>query len=73
MPFLPKNKIKLVKSPNCGKNRDIVRFGQKSEFWFKKSNFWSKIKILVKNQNFGQKSKFWSKNANLVKQKNSFP
>ena len=33
----------------------------------KKSKFWLKIEILVKNRNFGQKSKFWSKFKNFVK------
>jgi len=36
----------------------------------KKSHFWSKIAILVKNRNFGQKSKFWSKIVILVKNYN---
>jgi len=30
-------------------------------FDFRKSKFWSKIEILVKNRNFGRNSKFWSK------------
>jgi len=33
----------------------------------KTSKIWSKIKILVKNQNFGQKLKFWSKIKIVVK------
>ena len=43
------------KVPNLTKKQMLkINFGRKSKFW-------SKIEILVKNRNFGQKSKFWSK------------
>ena len=41
----------------------VSNFGQKSQFW-------SKMVILIKNRNFGQKSKFWSKMVILVKNRN---
>ena len=47
----------MMKNPNFGQGRNFDD----------KSKFWSKIEILVKNQNVAQKSKLWSKIEILLK------
>ena len=51
-------------------NTKFPHFYVKNGNFGQKSNFWSKIEILVNNRNFGHKSKFFSKIKIFVKNRN---